>query len=666
MRDEHDDRLERELPRARQAAEWNERQLKQQIEDTERRYKNRIDDIENDDRRGEARIVSELTAQNERLQDRVESLSAELDSTRDKLRAIEGRHEEELRTQRSKYSELDARYKRLRSDQSAEQQNTIEMLDRMAQTDDQEARQMMMHLFAAQHGIPMPEVDPMDGATAEMFKMATALGQEFLAGARAKRDSTGSPTLGETMPYRFVEQVRNRDLCPAVDCATLEPFDVPCHKVRLTSGLVIDGEPVFAEGNHILPAIPLWDYERPQRALPDLVPVVRTDVEFAETLVTECAYAHSRAVEAGLAPRIMGIRIRFPSAFANLGHGPLEVRPPGGIVPDEGDVWAVEQVLYEYQDAETTWPIAGDATLDFHPSHNHYHLSSIYSVAINDPDDLSRPALVARKLGFRIEETTNIRSAAYRYDTADEVAQGGVLSIQSLYRRAFLGLEVESAVGDELVSHQLGVTACRVDGNEMATTQGLIPGGVDEYDQALAGQAFDPLAFRNPRSLRFSVELDPDNTIVELNEHNNFDFFDVDVSGLRLPYDRLVYDDSGGVDLWDDRTQAALSAWCRLRDSEAHDSSYEGPDHNELTSCRLPTAFEAFGDSDTCFDYADCTVEDYESGVGRCVPELGTSAWLPVSCIEVEGSYKWALEGTTCGGAVVGVCDESGEWRPCE
>ena len=55
MRDEHDDRLERELPRARQAAEWNERQLKQQIEDTERRYKNRIGDIENDDRRGEAR-----------------------------------------------------------------------------------------------------------------------------------------------------------------------------------------------------------------------------------------------------------------------------------------------------------------------------------------------------------------------------------------------------------------------------------------------------------------------------------------------------------------------------------------------------------------------------------------------------------------------------------
>ena len=195
------------------------------------------------------------------------------------------------------------------------------------------------------------------------------LPKDYLRGWNTILINSGSPTLGETMPYRFVEQVRNRDLCPAVDCATLEPFDVPCHKVRLTSGLVIDGEPVFAEGTHLLPAIPLWDYERPQLALPDLVPGVRTDVEFAETLVTECAYAHSRAVEAGLAPRIMGIRIRFPSAFANLGHGPLEVRPPGGIVPDEGDVWAVEQVLYEYQDAETTWPIAGDATLDFHPSH---------------------------------------------------------------------------------------------------------------------------------------------------------------------------------------------------------------------------------------------------------------------------------------------------------
>jgi hypothetical protein len=194
IRDEHDDRLERELARARQAAEWQERQLRQQLEDTERRYKNRIDDIENDDRRGEARIVSELTAQSERLQDRVASLSTELDSTRDKLRAIEGRHEEELRAQRAKYADLDARYKRLRSDQTAEQQNIIEMLDRMAQTDDQEARQMMMHLFAAQHGIPMPEVDPMNGATAEMFKMATSLAQEFLAGAQAKRNAVPART----------------------------------------------------------------------------------------------------------------------------------------------------------------------------------------------------------------------------------------------------------------------------------------------------------------------------------------------------------------------------------------------------------------------------------------------------------------------------------------
>lgn len=469
---------------------------------------------------------------------------------------------------------------------------------------------------------------------------------------------------GESDLFRFVENVRNLDTCSVIDCSTLERADLPCHKFRLTAGMVVDGEPQFAEGHSLLPTIPFWDYERTQLALPDLVPVLPTENTFEELLVTECAYASGRAVELGLAPRILGIRLRFSSAFANLGHGPLELRTPGGSVPDEsGAALDVEQVFYAYGDPHSTWPYSNGAELTFHPGHDHYHLSTIYGLTVNNPDNLAQGPETIRKLGFCIEETTDINDRSYRYERAGGLS--GSSPVFERYRLPFADLRVSSPTSEGFVEHDLGRRGCRLPSQVPVTTQGLLPGGVDVYTEDLAGQAVDPLSFPGARRLRFTVELDPDNRIIELNEYNNSEFFDIDVERFRFPTERVIRTSEGEVDLWDPRTQSTLAMWCEERAVVAASSPNDF--HRRLTSCALPMAFEGASESDTCFDYADCDQTEYESGVGRCIPNANTGNWQPVRCIEVEGAYKLAFEGTRCEpGDAHGVCSEAGEWTPCE
>jgi hypothetical protein len=429
-------------------------------------------------------------------------------------------------------------------------------------------------------------------------------------------------------PYRFVESVVNGDVCPTVLCETLEPITVPCHHI-VHNQVLLDER---GEIEQILesPIISLRTRDDRRPVLPDLVALPGLggvgDLEIHQSGI-ECALASDFLVERG-SPRVLGVRLRFPAAFANLGHGPLHVRPTGtedGALLD--DPSSMEQVIYSLN-GENTWTIPERAAMEFHENHQHFHLTSLYSIEVVNPEPgfrtegggSQREALT--KLGFCIEDTGPVESLPGYADNAPSTMawnRGG--------RFRELTGQVVRADG-EVVRHRLGAQNCRAEGRPVLE-QGLAPGRMDLYNAAIPGQAVDLLNFPWANRLEIRLEVDPFDQVVELNERNNRQVATINLERFRVPWEALDPDRTGAIRLEDPRVQEALKQYC--------ETIPESPYHRSFAPlrCAYGAAYQTAGALDRCFDYAHCDLEGEET----CTPLAGGSYRYAV-CVDVEGTLR--------------------------
>jgi lysyl oxidase len=165
------------------------------------------------------------------------------------------------------------------------------------------------------------------------------------------------------------------------------------------------------------------------------------------------------------------ILLRFAAVNANLGIGPLELRP-GGLDGTGQDVY---QRIY-LSDGTFYDQFAG--TMTYHPQHNHFHFNNFARYTLIAVGDTTGSGLTSEKTSFCVEDTTAI----------DLRLPGAP----------------QSAV----------YTTCN------ATVQGLSVGWADRYGPTLAGQSIDVTG--DPEGdYELWIETDPSNQLKETDESDN-------------------------------------------------------------------------------------------------------------------------------------------------
>jgi hypothetical protein len=199
-----------------------------------------------------------------------------------------------------------------------------------------------------------------------------------------------------------------------------------------------------------------------------------------------------------------GVReFRYTHDIANLGDGPLEIRPQYDSVTDTARGF---QRLYQADGngpltAATEVPVVGEML--YHPLHGHYHYPlaafGLYQVAA----DGSRGAVVALspKVGFCIADS----------------------------------LKVDAGAGDSGYSG----SAC----TDPTATLGITVGWADRYDYLDAGQSI-PIAGLPDGTYWFHSVVDPDNFLVEKDETNNITDVKVVITGSNVQTLETVHPNS--------------------------------------------------------------------------------------------------------------------------
>jgi hypothetical protein len=206
---------------------------------------------------------------------------------------------------------------------------------------------------------------------------------------------------------------------------------------------------------------------RPGPILPDLTPLRATDL--------------SVAVEGGVR------KLRFQAGLANIGRGPMEVRP-NNVKPCRGGKRHASQIIYRDADdngyfkraVDTPYTRKSSGCMVFHPAHNHWHFQAASRYRLFKPGHADSILVRARKMSFCLRDSMRVPTAYGRF-------------YQPLY-----------------------YADCGRD-----TPQGISSGWVDVYASYLSGQALTL-----PKRLRhgiycLGIRVDPLDRLWESDEGNN-------------------------------------------------------------------------------------------------------------------------------------------------
>jgi hypothetical protein len=206
---------------------------------------------------------------------------------------------------------------------------------------------------------------------------------------------------------------------------------------------------------------------RPAPILPDLTPLRATDL--------------SVGIEGGRR------KLRFQAGLANIGRGPMEVRP-NNVKPCPGGKRHASQVIYRDSDdngffkrsVDTIYTRKSSGCMVFHPAHNHWHFQAASRYRLFKPGHENTILVRARKMSFCLRDSMRVPASYGRF-------------YQPLY-----------------------YADCGRD-----TPQGISSGWVDVYASYLSGQALTL-----PKRLRHGVyclgiRVDPLDRLWEANERNN-------------------------------------------------------------------------------------------------------------------------------------------------
>jgi hypothetical protein len=182
--------------------------------------------------------------------------------------------------------------------------------------------------------------------------------------------------------------------------------------------------------------------------------------------------------------------LRLTNTVANLGDGPLEVRPQN----DAGSKTTVAiQRIYTHNKAGT-WSLAAEkevGTFVFHPAHNHWHLEGFARYDLLNRN--SKVVRSSRKVSFCLVDSTAVPSSSLPHAAA--------------VRR---------------------YTTCSKD-----AVQGISVGWGDIYSWKLAGQSVNITRLANGR-YRLRSTADPFNRIQETDDTNNASVIRFKLRGRRI------------------------------------------------------------------------------------------------------------------------------------
>jgi hypothetical protein len=193
-------------------------------------------------------------------------------------------------------------------------------------------------------------------------------------------------------------------------------------------------------------------------------------------------------------------RLRFTASLANLGPGPLLLRPRGRSSCPAGQHSAV-QVLYADTNADKVFSRARDRESErraagcmlHHPGHKHWHFDAMAAYSLRRPGSRSTDVLVSRdKVSFCLRDNRRI---------------GGQ---RPVVRQAYFG-------------------RCR-----RTSHQGISPGWVDVYRAKLSGQWLRLPGGSAPQLLCLDLAADPLRRIAETDENDNATSVAIRVSGTTV------------------------------------------------------------------------------------------------------------------------------------
>jgi lysyl oxidase len=190
-------------------------------------------------------------------------------------------------------------------------------------------------------------------------------------------------------------------------------------------------------------------------------------------------------------------RLRFAGSLANLGPGPMVVRPGArGVCPPRQI--SVRQIVYRdtsgdgaFQRRRDPARLSRDAgcILD-HPTHDHWHFDAMAGYSLRDPE--GEVIAVRRKVSFCLRDNSRVR--------------GGDRAV----RRAYFG-------------------EC-----DRRSDQGISPGWVDIYGPDLDGQYLVLPSDTPTTTVCLVVTADPRDQLVENDETDNMSVLPLRIRGTRV------------------------------------------------------------------------------------------------------------------------------------
>ncbi len=206
--------------------------------------------------------------------------------------------------------------------------------------------------------------------------------------------------------------------------------------------------------------------QRPKPLLPDMTPLRAADLSLQRTRGER--------------------KVRFDSRLANIGRGPMEVRPNNFKNCRKGERHA-SQVIYHDNDDNKFFNRRVDKDVSrrsagcmvFHPAHNHWHFEAAARYTLSRPDSQRNILVRARKMSFCLRDTERVPESFGTFN-------------QPLY------------YGE-----------CGRN-----TPQGISRGWLDLYSSDLVGQALKLPARVRTGVLCLTIEVDPRNELRESNESN--------------------------------------------------------------------------------------------------------------------------------------------------
>ncbi len=195
-------------------------------------------------------------------------------------------------------------------------------------------------------------------------------------------------------------------------------------------------------------------------------------------------------------------KLRFESGLANIGDGPIEVRPNRRPVCPEGKHHA-SQIMYRDVDGNGRYSLKVDTQVArrsagcmvFHPQHDHWHFEAASRYTLYRADRPDKKLVAQRKMSFCLRDSRRVPTSYGTYNYAQHYG------------------------------------AC-----SRYSPQGISVGWVDVYQSYLAGQALTLPARMGDGLYCLKIAVDPKDQLAETVEDDNTSLRAFYLSGDRVSY----------------------------------------------------------------------------------------------------------------------------------